>query len=73
MLLRHSNLTVQGNEAGLNFIFDCPIDQRFWVKIRAVEDSYQDESKLRITVIGVEPIDFQAESQRLLQEIRQMS
>jgi hypothetical protein len=62
----------KGNEAGLNFVFDTPIDRRFWVKLRAAEDNYQDESRIRVTVAGVEPIDHDAESVRLLNEIRQM-
>lgn len=66
-------LTSKGNEAGLNFIFDQPIDRRYWIKIRAAEDSYQDESRIRYTVAGVEEIDHQAESARLLKEIRELS
>lgn len=62
----------QGNEAALNFVFDQPIDKRWWVKIRASEDNYQDESRVRYTVSGVEEIDHQAESARLLKEIHEM-
>eukprot|EP01127_Copromyxa_protea_P001929 TRINITY_DN11830_c0_g1_i1.p1 TRINITY_DN11830_c0_g1~~TRINITY_DN11830_c0_g1_i1.p1 ORF type:complete len:455 (-),score=75.70 TRINITY_DN11830_c0_g1_i1:51-1415(-) len=61
-----------GNESALNIVFDGPIDRRYWVKVKAVEDSYQDESRIRITVVGMEEINHAAESQRLINEIHQM-
>jgi len=61
-----------GEEASLNFAFDRPIDTRRWVYIKGMEGTWQEENRIKLTVMHLEEIDHQAESKRLLEEIGRM-
>lgn len=56
----------------LNQIFDAAIYQRYFFVIKATEEMYQDEMKIRCIVSSIEKIDYAAESRRLIDEIESM-
>jgi len=65
-------LKEQGRSGEMNAIFDAAIFKRFLFTIRATEEMYQDEMKIRCTVSAMEPINFTSESKRLIDEIESM-
>jgi replication factor A1 len=65
-------LKESGNSSEMNRIFDAAIFKRFFFVIKATEEMYQDEMKIRCVVSTMEPIDFAVESRRLLDEIDSM-
>jgi hypothetical protein len=56
----------------MNRIFDAAIFKRYFFTIKATEEMYQDEMKFRYTIANMEPINYQDESKRLLDEIESM-
>jgi replication factor A1 len=62
----------QGNSTEMNRIFDAAIFKRYFFVIKATEEMYQDEMKIRCIVSSMEPIDYVVESKRLLDEIDTM-
>jgi len=65
-------LKEQGNSIEMNRIFDAAIFKRYFFTIKATEEMYQDEMKFRYTIANMEPINYQDESKRLLDEIESM-
>lgn len=62
----------EGHDAvTLNNIFEAALYKRYLITLKATEEMYQDELKLRCIVQGIDPLDFVAESRRLLEEILQ--
>jgi hypothetical protein len=55
----------------LNNIFEAALFKRYLITLKATEEMYQDEMKLRCIVQNIEKLDFVAESRRLLDEILQ--
>eukprot|EP01126_Amoeba_proteus_P035924 TRINITY_DN3636_c0_g2_i7.p1 TRINITY_DN3636_c0_g2~~TRINITY_DN3636_c0_g2_i7.p1 ORF type:complete len:380 (-),score=93.73 TRINITY_DN3636_c0_g2_i7:570-1709(-) len=62
-------LKKSGNQVAIRRLFEKPLYQRMWLKIKAHDDHYQDEAKIRCTVCSVEPIDHVKESRRILSSI----
>jgi len=60
----------EGNEAEFEQIFQDVLFKQFVFKIRAKMESYQDESRLKCSVIEAEPVNFATEGWKLLQEIQ---
>jgi len=53
----------------LEYIFDCAIQKRFNFKIKAAEEPYQDEQRVKFTVQSIEPISYLEESKSILEKI----
>jgi len=62
----------QGRSGEMNAIFDAAVYKRFLFTIKATEEMYQDEMRIRCTVSAMEPINFTSESKRLIDEIESM-
>jgi len=56
----------------LEYIFDCAIQKRFNFKIKASEETYQDEPKVKFTVQSIEVIEYYAESKSILEKIQNL-
>jgi len=65
-------LKEKGLSTEMNRIFDEAIFKRYFFTIKATEEMYQDEMKIRCIVSSMEPIDYVGESKRLLEEIDTM-
>eukprot|EP01126_Amoeba_proteus_P049315 TRINITY_DN5760_c0_g1_i1.p1 TRINITY_DN5760_c0_g1~~TRINITY_DN5760_c0_g1_i1.p1 ORF type:complete len:278 (+),score=39.21 TRINITY_DN5760_c0_g1_i1:653-1486(+) len=59
-----------GNEAELENFFEAPLGKHLWIKVKAQEDHYQEDTRIRYTMCGVETIDYVTESRRLLSIIQ---
>jgi len=57
----------------LEFIFDKASFRRYNFKIKAQEEIYQDEPKIKFTIQSFEPIDYAQESSNLLQKIAMLT
>lgn len=44
--------------------------QKFQMKFRVKMESYNDESRLKLSVVNVEPVDYVAYARRLLNEFK---
>jgi replication factor A1 len=60
------------NSGELNRIFDAAIYKRYLFTIKATEEMYQDEMKIRCVIAQMEPINYTNESKRLIDEIESM-
>ncbi|KAJ3227107.1 Replication factor A protein 1 [Clydaea vesicula] len=54
------------NEAEYQAILSKLIFQSFTMKLRAKQENWQDEVKVKLTMAGVSPINYEAENKRLL-------
>jgi replication factor A1 len=62
----------QNNSTEINRIFDAAIYKRYFFTIKATEEMYQDEMKIRCVVSHLETINYTNESKRLIEEIESM-
>jgi replication factor A1 len=65
-------LKAQGESSEMNRIFDAAIFKRYFFTIKATEEMYQDEMKIRCVIANMEPINYTNESKRLIDEIESM-
>ncbi|KAK0635584.1 putative RFA1 protein [Bombardia bombarda] len=61
------------DEAGLTRDFELANCRKFSFRCRAKMDTFGDQAKIRYQVMGVSPLDFRAESYKLVELIKQMS
>jgi len=50
-------------------VFSAALYKYFTFKLKIKEESYNDQSRVKATIISVDPVDFREESQRLIQQI----
>jgi len=62
----------ENNDPELEYLFDCAIQKKFNFKIKANEETYQDESKVKFTIQTIEPINYYEESKIILEKIQNL-
>ena len=58
-----------GDKKGFERLFKNALFQPFMFKLRAKAEMVQDEMRMRISTLTVNPVDYKAESRRLLKDI----
>ena len=52
-----------------NASFELSFAYRFLYRVRAKQETYQDEAKMKYTIMKVQPIDYVQDTTALLEEI----
>jgi replication factor A1 len=65
-------LREKDDQSTMKYVFDDALYKRYIFKIKASEDTYGDDSRVRLQVHTCEAIDYERESQTLLNEIDAM-
>jgi len=60
------------NDPELDFIFESVIQRRYNFTIKATEESYQDDLRVKFTVQSLEPIAYLDESKNMIERISQL-
>jgi len=63
---------LRNNAPKFDFIFQEALFRRHMIKLRAKEDTWGDDKRLRCVVCGVEPVDFVRESRALIEKIQNL-
>ncbi|XP_031572203.1 replication protein A 70 kDa DNA-binding subunit-like [Actinia tenebrosa] len=77
MILGHTakevgELRDSGNEGAFDQLFANAEFKSYVFKIRAKMETYNEETRLKCSVVGVKPVDYKQDSKRLLEDIQRL-